>query len=105
VLVVLVEVVDDVEVVLVVVDVVVDVVEVVDAPDGHTVETPKTFKPAGTSAEREVPIGTLNTSPPTTWTRNTHGLAEAAAGSNATPVNSAATQPSRRTRVRCGGTS
>jgi hypothetical protein len=81
--------------------VVVDVVDVVGVPGGHTVETPNTFNPAGTNDAIGVPTGTLNTSPPATWTRRTHAEAAPAPGSQTPkPATDAAATASPTTTLR-----
>jgi hypothetical protein len=91
----------DVDVVDVVVEVVVEVVVVVVA--GHTCWIPRIFSPGGTSDEIAVPTGTLNTSPPSTVTRNTQPESEAPTAGDHSPspstVRPAETSPTRCFRL------
>jgi hypothetical protein len=69
--------------------------------DGHTVVTPSTFKPGGTSDEIGVPTGTLNTRPPTTCTRSTQPDAPTAGDHSPNPatVKPADTSPTKSFRL------
>jgi hypothetical protein len=86
----------EVEVVLVVVVVLVDVVVVA----GHTSWIPRIFKLGGTNDAIGVPTGTLNTSPPSTVTRNTHPESEAPTAGDHSPIP-ATVRPAETSPTRC----